>query len=456
MPKFVIRDKKFYKTLFSLAIPAAMINLMSFAVTLADSLMLGKLGELAMSSVNLANQLWFMVMIVTFGTISGSLVFTSQYWGIKDIYSMKMIMTIMLYIAAFVSTAATIVALFFPEFFMSLYTKDPDVIKVGAGYLRYVGLSYPAYAITNALVSSLRSAHITRIGIVVYLISLVVNVLGNYIFIFGKFGAPTMGVNGAALATLLARICELITILIYLRFFEKTINLRISDLTISVKSYIPAFIKTSGPVVINETLWGVGTTVISSIIGHISSDFVAANSIANTAWQFVYVAISGLASATSVIIGNAVGSGEEKRVIMNKADTIICIAVIFGIVLSSVLYFIRPIVLSWYDITQSTKNIANELIMAYSVVLLLQSPVLHYIVGIFRGGGDTRFAFFLDVIFLWIMAIPLGLLSGFVLKLSPFWVYLCLRSDEVVKIVVGTWRLLSGKWIRNVTYDHFG
>lgn len=451
MFSFIVRDRKFYKTLFSLALPIAAVNLISFAVTLGDSLMLGKLGETTMSAANLANQLWFMVMIMVFGSISGSLVFTSQYWGKGDIYSMKRIITIMLYLAAFISVTAGAMALLIPETVMSWYSKDPEVIRQGAQYLRIVGYCYPAYAITNAFVSALRSAHITKIAIVIYFISLVINLVGNYIFIFGHFGAPAMGIEGAALATCLARISEFVTLVIYLVFFEKKINYRLSDLFVSVRDYIKPFIKTGLIVVVNETLWGLGTTVTSMIIGHISTDFVAANSIANTAWQFVYVVINGLASATAVVIGNAVGHGDDKDEIQHKAQTIILMATAMGITFGLLLLAIRPLMLSWYDITEETKAIAFDLMASYALILILQAQDLHFIVGIFRGGGDTRFAAFIDLLFLWILSIPLGIYTGLILGMSPAIVYLFLRADELLKAVMGFFRMQSRKWIHDVT-----
>lgn len=453
---FFIKDKKYYQVLLSLAIPAAAVNLISFAVTLGDSLMLGKLGETAMSAANLANQLWFMVMIVDFGTISGSMVFASQYYGKGDLYSFKRIVSIMLYISAAISIIASCIALFIPEIFMSWYTKDEEVIRLGAQYLRWVGICYPFYAITNAFVSVLRSAHITRIAIIIYLISLVVNLTGNYIFIFGNFGAPRMEVAGAALATALARISEFVTLLVYLIFFERKICYRISDLFVPMGKYIKAFVVTSLPVVFNETMWGFGVTCISMVIGHISTDFVAANSIAHIAWQAVYAFVSGLGNATAVMIGNAVGSGEPKEKIMNKAKTMIVIATGTGTACGLIMIATRSLLLSFYEITENTRNIALGLIAVYAFILVFEAISLHLIVGILRGGGDTKYAAFLDVTFLWVISLPVGLFVGFVLKAEPPIVYASLKIDVLIKAALGIRRMMSGKWIHDVTVSPSG
>ena len=221
---FLIKDKNFYRVLFSITMPIAAQNFITFTVSLADSLMLGKVGEIALSGANLANQLFFILMIITFGVTSAAMVFASQYWGKDDIYSMKRIITIMLRLAAVISLVASAFAICIPETVMSWYSNDAEVIEAGASYLRIIGWAYPFYAITNAMSSVLRSAHIVKISIFIYLSSLIVNVSLNWVLIFGNLGAPELGIRGAAIATAIARIVEFIILLIYLAFFEKKIH----------------------------------------------------------------------------------------------------------------------------------------------------------------------------------------------------------------------------------------
>ncbi len=448
---FIVKDKTFYKLLFSITLPIAAQNLITFAVSLADSIMLGKVGEVALSSANLANQLFFILMIVTFGVTSAAMVFASQYWGKGDVYSMKRIITIMLRVTFVVSIIAAALAIFFPETVMSLYSDDPEVITAGTGYLRIIGWAYPIYAVTNAMVCIFRSAHVVKISIVVYLSSLLVNVFFNWIFIFGNLGAPKMGVSGAALATAIARCVEFIILIIYLVFFERTINYRISDFFVPVKEYVGAFIKTGAPVIINETIWSIGTSMLSMIIGHISTEFVSANSIANIIWQCVWVVISGMGNATAVIIGNAVGTGEDKVVIRKKAFSIILVAACMGVVAAVTLLIIRGPIITFYDVSQTTKDLAYELIASYAAIIVLQAMSVQFVVGIFRGGGDTRFAMFIDVVFLWIFSIPLGAYTGLVLHWAPPFVYLMLRCDELIKCTVGFFYMMSGKWVKDIT-----
>ena len=447
----MIHDKEFYKLLFSITLPIAAQNFITFTVSMADSLMLGKLGETTLSAANLANQLFFILMIITFGVTSAAMVFASQYWGKGDIYSLKRIITIMLRVAFVISTVATALALCTPECVMSWYSDDAEVIKEGADYLRIVGWIYPVYSVTNAMVCIFRCAHEIKISIAVYLTSLIVNVFFNWVFIFGNLGSPAMGVRGAALATAIARIAEFIILIIYLAAFEKKIHYTFADFFVPVKDYVKDFVKTGAPVILNETVWSIGSSTLSMIIGHISTEFVSANSIANIIWQCVWVMISGMGNATAVIIGNAIGMGKDKAYINKMAQSVIVVAGIMGVIAAGIILLIRGPVIDFYEVEQSTKDLAMDLIVSYALILVLQSMSVQYVVGIFRGGGDTKFSMFIDTAFLWIFAIPLGAYAGLVLKLSPPIVYLVLRCDEVFKCFAGLIHMKKGRWVRDVT-----
>lgn len=448
---FLVKDKNFYKVLFSITLPIAAQNFITFTVSLADSLMLGKVGEIALSGANLANQLFFILMIVTFGVTSATMVFASQYWGKGDVYSMKRVITIMLRIAAVISIAASALAICIPETVMRWYSDDPLVIEAGASYLRIIGWAYPFYSITNAMASVLRSAHIVKISIIIYLSSLVVNVSLNWVLIFGNLGAPEMGIKGAAVATAAARLVECVILLIYLAFFEKKIHYTVKDFFVPVKSYLKAFAKTGAPVILNEAIWSIGTSALSMIIGHISTEFVTANSIANTIWQCVWVVVSGMGNATAVVIGNAIGRGENKDLVLKKAKTIVALSAVMGFASAIILLIIRGPVINFYEVSESTKALTYDLIVSYAVILVFQAMSVQYIVGIFRGGGDTKAAMLFDVVFLWMFAIPLGAFTGFVLGWAPPFVYLMLKSDEFIKNIFSFIHLRSGKWIRDIT-----
>jgi putative MATE family efflux protein len=306
------------------------------------------------------------------------------------------------------------------------------------------------------MASVLRSAHIVKVSIAIYLSSLLVNISLNWILIFGNLGAPELGIRGAAIATACARVVEFIILLIYLAFFEKRIHYTLKDLFVPVKSYLGALLKTGAPVVLNEAVWSIGTSVLSMIIGHISTEFVSANSIANIIWQCVWVVVSGMGNATSVVIGNAVGRGEDKTLILNKAKTIVLLSAVMGVISAVMLIIIRGPVINFYEVSAETKALAYDLIVSYAVIIVFQSMSVQYVVGIFRGGGDTKTAMIVDVLFLWLAAIPLGAISGFVLGWAPPFVYLMLKSDEFLKNIISFFRLRSGKWIRDITVHPSG
>ena len=260
-----------------------------------------------------------------------------------------------------------------------------------------------------------------------------------------------MGIEGAAIATSCARVVEFIILLIYLTFFEKKIQYTFKDLFVPVKSYLNAFLKTGAPVVLNEAIWSIGTSVLSMIIGHISTEFVSANSIANIIWQCVWVVVSGMGNATSVVIGNAIGRGESKELVLNKAKTIVLLSFVMGLISAALLMIIRGPVINFYEVSEQTKALAYDLIVSYAIIIIFQSMSVQYVVGIFRGGGDTKTAMLVDIVFLWIIAIPLGAITGLVLGWAPPLVYIMLRSDEFFKNIMSFLRLRSGKWIMDIT-----
>jgi putative MATE family efflux protein len=337
---------------------------------------------------------------------------------------------------------------------MSHMGQDPQILGYAREYYRIMVYSLVPFVIFFVIRALTEGVGNTKYTMYITVFCNILNIFLNWVLIFGHFGAPALGVEGAAIATAVARVVEFIILLVYLSFFEKKIHYTFKDLFVPVKKYLGAFLKTGAPVVLNEAVWSIGTSVLSMIIGHISTEFVSANSIANIIWQCVWVVVSGMGNATSVVIGNAIGRGEDKETVLNKAKTIVLISAVLGVLSAITLLIIRGPVINFYEVSESTKALAYDLIVSYAVVLVLQSMSVQYVVGIFRGGGDTKTAMLVDVLFLWTVAIPLGALTGLVLGWAPPFVYLMLRSDELLKNVVSLIRLKSGKWIRDITV-HF-
>ena len=448
----ISKEKSFYKLIISIALPIAVQNLITFAVSMIDTMMLGSLGEVELSEAAIGNNLFFVLMVLLFGLAGGSNILISQYWGKGEVNAIHKILSIMYRGCLIIAAIFIGIAMILPEFFMKIYTSDIRVIEAGVTYLRIVSIGYIFYAITNCTIMMLRSVKTVRISLVVYISSLIVNALFNYILIFGKFGMPRLGVMGAAIATVIARITEFIIVIIFMIVFEEKINLRIKHLVKIDKLMLKDFISNCTPVLFNEFLWSTGSTMISIIIGRLGTETVAANSISNVVFQFVTVFIFGLSNATSVIIGNTIGEGRNEKA-KEYANTVGVLSLIMGIMAAMVIGIIRPIVVDFYNVSESTKNIAMNIMSAMSIIVIFQSYGITLMMGVLRGGGDAKFVLINDIVFLWLVAIPCGFLAAFIFNWPIAVVFFILKSDEIIKSIIAVIRVLSGKWVRNVTRD---
>ena len=447
------KDKSFYKSALNIAIPIALQNLITFSVSMADTIMVGRLGEVNLSATAIANHLQFILIVLMFGVGGGASVMASQYYGKKDIDSIHKVIAIMYRICIIITTIFILVAILIPYQFMNIYTTDKQVILQGAKYLRIIAISYIFYALTNCTISVLRSVKTVRISLIVYSISLVVNIFFNWIFIFGKFGIKPMGIKGAAIATVISRLTEFITIVIFIVFFERKINLRIRDLIKLDKEIIKVFTKTSTPIILNELFWAIGSSMISIIVGRMGREVVAGNSINNVTNQFATLFILGLSSASSVIIGNTIGKGDYEKV-KEYANTICILSFIMGILSAIIILILRPIIVNLYNVSDYTKQIAKQIMISTAILSVFKSVSSNIMMGVLRGGGDNKFVFISEMIFMWFVSIPFGFLSAFVLKLPVFIVFLIIKSDEVLKAIAGVLRVINGKWIVDITKNN--
>lgn len=448
----ITTDKKFYRLLFSISVPIAIQNLITFAVSMIDTLMVGSLGEVQLSSVALANNLFFILMILLFGLASGSNIMISQYWGKKDVNSIHKILAIMYRVCTVIIIIFIAIAALLPTQFMSIFSNDIAVIQGGASYLRIVCIGYIFYGLTNCTIMMLRSVKTVKISMLVYSVSLLVNAFFNWIFIFGKFGFPALGIRGAAIATVMARITEFIIVIIFMIYFEKKIKLRPKHLLKVDKVILKDYVSTCTPVLFNELLWSTGSSMISVIVAKMGTSTVAANSINGVAQQFVTVFIFGLSNAAAVIIGNTIGEGKKNKA-MEYAFTIGVFSVITGLIASGIIYVIKPVIVNFYNVPQSTKLIAMEIMSVTSIIVIFQALGSNMMMGVLRGGGDARFVLLNDIIFMWCVAIPGGFIAVDILGLPIVAVFFIIRCDEIIKSLVSIVRVSSGKWVRDVTRD---
>lgn len=443
-------DKEFYSTLVRLAIPIALQNLIGLGMNLIDTVMLGSLGEKQISASALANQPYFIFTLFIFGLCSGACVLTAQYWGKKDIETISRIVAFAIRASVLCSIVFAALVLIVPEVVISIYTEDAEVIKYGAQFLRIIGFSYVISAISLTYLYLQRSVENVKLPLMINFTSFVVNAFLNWVLIYGKFGLPAMGIRGSATATLSARILELAMALIYAAKFDKVLKFRLSYFISTDKQLVRDFLHYSLPVVANETLWGVGISIESVIIGHISSQMVAANSIAGVVQRLGMVLIFGIANASAVIVGKQIGSDNQEKARL-YARKLLTVGVVAGVVSSVLLLLIRDPMVGIYNVDPVTKGLACVMINVYAVVIVFQSFNTVNIVGILRGGGDTRFAMVIDLTTLWCIALPLGALSGLVFRLPVAVFFTLMLGDEPSKFLIGIWRFKTGKWLQNVT-----
>lgn len=443
-------SKNFYKKASALIIPMAVQNLINVGISSIDVIMLGKVGEKVLSGASLGAQIQFIMSLILFGVTSGASVLMAQYWGKRDMRSIETVFAIAVKIAAAAGVLFTLAAFTVPEILMSLFTND-DVVKAnGVIYLRIVCWSYIVNALTMVYLNSMRSMEKVVIGSVTYLSSLITNIIVNFILIFGVFGLPKLGIMGAAIGTVAARLVEFIIVIIYDRKINDVFKFHLSCLRIKNKDLTHDFMKISSPVIANELMWGLGLSTITAILGHLGSATTAANSVAQVCRNLATVVAFGVASAAAVMIGKAIGEG-SKELAKKYSSRFIKLTIATGIAGSLVILCVRPVVLSVLTLSDDARSLLSVMlfIMAYYVIAQAYNTTL--IVGVFRGGGDTRFGFFLDVTFMWGISIVLGFIAAFILELPAIAVAFILYFDEVMKIPVSTWRYKSYKWLNDVT-----
>jgi len=446
------KDKKFYKTAARLTAFIALQNVIVCFVGLVDNVMIGAYSQDALSGVALANQVQFLLQMMMNGVGEGMAVIAAQYWGTRRMDPIRRVMVIALEIAAFLGLAFFGVAQLAPEGALRLLTSDAGAIAEGAKYMRTVSFSYVFFGATMVLLSAQRSIENVRVGMFSSLTGLVVNIVLNWLLIFGRFGLPRMGVTGAALATLVARMAEFSVVAVFTWRIDKKLALRIREFLHIDSRMFRDFIRVAVPVVLSGANWGIAQGIQTSILGHMGSSAIAANSIANSLFQVVSVVMYGLSSASSVMIGKAVGS-DDLDSLKGYVNSLQLMFIGVGLATSLVLFSLRNVVLSFYAVTPEALQMARTFMNVLCITVVGSAYQVACLTGIVRGGGNTKFVFYNDLIFQWLIVLPLSALCAFVWKLSPVVVFFCLKSDQLSKCLVAVWQVNSYRWVRKVTRD---
>ncbi len=442
--------KDFFKIVFGLAFPIALQNLINTAVTTADVVMLGKVGETALSSGSLAGQVQFVMSLMIFGMTSGASVLTAQYWGKKEIQTIEKVFSMTLCLALSAGVLFFIASEFFPEQIMHIFSSETDVIEGGASYLRIVAFSYPMSAFCTGYLYLMRSIERAKIGTAVFACSLVANVLMNAVFIFGLLGMPALGVRGAALATLLSRCLEFALVVFYMWKINRQVRIRRNYFFRWDGLLLRDFLVLSIPVVLNETLWGAGMSANAAILGQLGSPAAAANSVVRVIRELVMVMSVGLSAATSVLVGKAIG---EKRLTMAEtyARRMVILSIGVTCCASLAMFSLRHVIAGALTLGPEAKDYLLFMLVVLAVYSLCQSVSCPVIVGVLRAGGDTRFGLILEGCALWVGSILMGWIGAFVLHLPVKGVFVLLMLDEFIKLPFAAWRYRSKVWLRDVT-----
>ena len=457
MIKKIFFDRGFWRSAITLGLPVALQNLLMSSLALVDTLMISQLGDIPLSSVGMAGQLSWMMQLVLFGLMSGSSIFFSQYWGIKDIKGIRKVYGILLTFVLAVSAVFVLIGFFFPETVISVFNKDPKVIETGAAYLRIAVFSYPAVALTGIFSSLLRSTESVRLPMWSSFVSSALNAVLNWCLIYGKLGFEPMDVEGAAIATVISSWVGVIVCFGISLIKKNLVISPLKEVFAYTKEDLADFFKVSTPVIINESMWGLGTVCYNIVFSRMGYEYYAAVSIFRTMDGIMFTFFVGLCNACCVMVGKDIGAGriEEARLTAKRYSFIVpALSLLTGI---AVLILRNPVV-SLFSMTDSlsetVRSSAAVIIGIYGIEYVMRNIPYIQIVGIFRPAGDSAIGMKLDLLCVWAIALPLTIIAAFVLKL-PFWAVFMVMifTEDSVKVPLCLRRYRSGKWIRPITEE---
>ena len=451
-PAFIgfFSDKEYYQRLFKVGLPIALQQLFMSSLNMVGIVMLGQLGAASVAAVGLANQIFFLLNLLLFGITTGFAMFTAQLLGKRDIPNIRKVLGLALTLGLTAGLIFLVIAELFPTEALSIYSTDVEVITLGSDYLRTIGFSFLLFAISFCYSAVLRSTGDVQTPLFVTITALSLNTLLSYTLIFGELGFPALGVHGAAIAVLISRVVECLGLL-WLTYRRnspaagKLKELFSYDFVLARNVLKPVL-----PVVGNEILWSLGITAYNVVYARIGTDSIAAMNIAGSIEQMAFVIFQGIGHATAILVGNRIGAGEEEQAFRYAARSE-ALSVLGGIAIGSIILASKNSLLTLYNVSPTVIDYASHVLTIIGLLLWLRGANTILFIGILRSGGDTRFAFLLDGVIIWVVGVPLAFAGAFLFHLPVYWVYLLVMSEEIAKWVLGMNRFFSRKWIHNLT-----
>ena len=442
-------DPEYLLEMRKIAIPIIIQQFMFSGLNMLGVIFVGQKGDVAVAAVGLAGQIAFILNLVHFGIISGAAMFTAQFWGKKDIPSLRRVLGLCLILAIAASLAFLSLSQIIPSQLLSIYSNDQAVIELGADYLRIFSWTFIFFAVTLSYSLVMRSTGDVKTPTVISVAALMVSTVLSYTLIFGKLGLPELGIHGAAVAAVISRVLECFALLLVAYIQKSPVAASLRELLGFDTNFFSRVIKPMLPVILNELFWSLGITTYNIIYARIGTTSFAAMNIVGTIEQMAFVVFFGVSNATSVMVGNNIGAGQEEKAHL-YAGYSLYIAAIGGILVGAIIHFVKMPVLSYYKVSPEVIQNASNILTIMSLFIWIRVSNMTIVVGILRAGGDTRYSLFLDGIIIWIVGVPMAYLAAFKFGFPIYIVYLFAMSEETTKWILGIIRYRSRKWINNL------
>ena len=447
----IVLSKQFYINILVLSLPVILQQLLRVSVDTLDSIMLGHIDQLQMSAVSQAQQIFFIFYTVCCGIGAGCCVLVAQYWGKHDRDTIKTLGAIGIKGAAVFGVIFAVMVMLWPDKFLRIYSNDPELIRIGASYLRIAAVMYPVCAVSTVRFAWCRGIEEMSVSFTTNAISYPLNVFLDYCLIFGKFGMPELGIQGAALGAVIARVVELLILSHFVFKKDKKISMNLTDLNRKDKRLTKDFWMVSAPIIGHELIWSTGTTAGSSITGQMGTSIVSGYNVANVFYQLVSSLMNGVLHACSVVMGKTIGSGSDKEQVQKEAYSMIVIGLVGGTFMGIItLIFGRPFV-GLYALEPAAVVYAANFMLIFAAIWPFSGVEMTGMVAVLRAGGDGKMGLICDIFSMWLLTIPAAAVCAFFMGASPYLVVAIIKANIAIEAIVAVLRIFSGKWIRNLT-----